>query len=222
MNREHKTISIAEQIYENMERDILSGKYERGTVLSELRLCEELGVSRTPVREALKALEREHILIDKGKGLEVVGISFQDMLDMYAIRLKIEGDCAALAAKNITEEELAEMGEINDLQQFYIHRQETTGTDCSDNIKDLDSRFHHMLYQASHSAPYADTLSNMHKRMTKFRKASIRKTGRAEKSLLEHQAIYEALKNRDPESAKFLTEAHVRQAMESIEALGEK
>lgn len=222
MIREHKTISIAEQIFENLERDILSGKYERGTVLSELKLCEELGVSRTPIREALKALEREHILRETSRGLEVVGISFGDMLDMYAIRLKIEGDCAALAAKNITAEELSEMTEISDLQQFYIDRQKATGADCSDAIKDLDSRFHQLLYAASHSTPYADTLSNMHKRMTKFRKASVRKTGRAEQSLAEHRAILEALKNRDAESAQSLTQRHVRQAMESIEALEEK
>lgn len=221
MIREHKTISIAEQIYENLEKEILSGKYERGTILSELKLCEELGVSRTPVREALKALEREHILMETGKGLEVIGISFRDMLDMYAIRLKIEGDCAALAARNITEDELAEMEEINELQRFYIDRQSTTGTDCSDSIKDLDSRFHQLLYRASHSAPYADTLINMHKRMTKFRKASIRKTGRAEKSLSEHRDIFLALKAHDAAEAARLAELHVRHAMESIEALEE-
>lgn len=221
MIREHKTISIAEQIFENLEKDILSGKYERGSVLSEMKLCEELGVSRTPVREALKALEREHILVENGRGLEVVGIFYQDMLDMYAIRLKIEGDCAALAAKNITPEELSELTEICDLQNFYIDRQKATGSDCSDSVKDLDSRFHQLLYRASHSAPYADMLTGLHKRMTKYRKASIRNTGRAELSLAEHRAILQALRQGDAASAKFLAEDHVQKAKESILALEE-
>lgn len=219
MGKEHKTISIAEQIFENLEHDILSGKYERGSILSEARLCEELGVSRTPVREALKALEQEHILAETGRGLEVVGISFQDMVDMYAIRMRIEGDCAALSARNITGEELEEMGEINDLQQFYIDRQRNMGTDCSDSIKDLDSRFHQLLYRSSHSNTYGDILTNLHKRMTKYRKASVRQTGRAEESLREHRKIYDALRAHDEEQARQLAEYHVTQARKSIIAL---
>ena len=80
--RDHRTISIADQIFEQLEKEILSGKYKRGEILSELKLSEELGVSRTPVREAIRRLEQEHILKDSGKGLTVVGISKTDMLDM--------------------------------------------------------------------------------------------------------------------------------------------
>ena len=65
--REHKTISIADQIFEQLERDILTGKYQRGEVLSEMRLSAELGVSRTPIREALRRLEQENILSDSGR-----------------------------------------------------------------------------------------------------------------------------------------------------------
>lgn len=222
MIRDHKINSIAEQIYEDLEREILTGKYERGSVLYETKLCEELGVSRTPVREALKVLEREHFLVDNGKGLEVVGISQQDVIDMYSIRLKTEGDCAAMAAKNITEEELSEMGEICDLQSFYIDRQSSAETDCSENIKNLDSRFHHLLYHSSHSMAYEDMLSNIHKRITKFRKASIQKSERAKISLAEHREIYEVLKQHNSEKAKQLAEYHVKQAMNSIIALEEK
>ena len=105
---DHRTISIADQIFELLERDILSGKYSRGEVLSELRLSEELGVSRTPVREAIRRLEQENILEDTGRGAVVVGISKEDMQDMYEIRSRIEDMAAARAAKNITDEQLAE------------------------------------------------------------------------------------------------------------------
>ena len=75
MMRDHKPISIADQVFEKLERDILSGKYPQGEILSELRLSGELGVSRTPIREAIRRLEQERILEDSGHGLVVIGIS---------------------------------------------------------------------------------------------------------------------------------------------------
>ena len=79
MMRDHKPISIADQVFEKLERDILSGKYPQGEILSELRLSGELGVSRTPIREAIRRLEQERILEDSGHGLVVIGISRQEV-----------------------------------------------------------------------------------------------------------------------------------------------
>ena len=118
---DHRTISIADQIFELLERDILSGKYPRGEVLSELRLSEELGVSRTPVREAIRRLEQENILEDTGRGAVVVGISKEDMQDMYEIRSRIEDMAAARAAKNITDEQLATIKEYTRLIAESMH-----------------------------------------------------------------------------------------------------
>ena len=83
MMRDHKPVSIADQVFEQLERDILSGKYPQGEVLSELRLSGELGVSRTPIREAVRRLEQEHILEDTSRGMMVVGISREDIV--YAL-----------------------------------------------------------------------------------------------------------------------------------------
>ena len=83
MMRDHKPVSIADQVFEQLERDILSGKYPQGEVLSELRLSGELGVSRTPIREAVRRLEQEHILEDTSRGMVVVGISREDIV--YAL-----------------------------------------------------------------------------------------------------------------------------------------
>ena len=115
MMRDHKPISIADQVFEQLERDILTGKYPQGEVLSEMRLSSELGVSRTPIREAIRRLEQEHILEDTSRGLVVVGISRQDMLDIYEIRRQLEGLAAKRAAGCITEETLAAMKETLDL-----------------------------------------------------------------------------------------------------------
>ena len=215
--REHKNISIADQIFEQLERDILSGKYPRSTVLSELGLSKELGVSRTPVREAIRRLEQEDILEECGKGMIVVGITPEDMQDMFEIRLAIEGEAARRAAMNISDEQLGRMREILDLQRFYSEKE---GENSSDQIKNMDSQFHEILYLASDSRPYIRTLLPLHKRMMKMRKASVSKHSRAMRSLEEHEAIYEALLRHDPDAAEKSVLAHSRNARERMTGLG--
>ena len=211
--REHKTISIADQIFEQLERDILTGKYQRGEVLSEMRLSAELGVSRTPIREALRRLEQENILSDSNRGAVVVGISREDMLDMYEMRIQIEGLAAQRAAACISQQQLQQMRETLDLHRFYI---EKPGSDHADQIKDLDSRFHQLLYESSGSKAFYETLSTLHKKMTKFRKASVSRHSRAVESLEEHEAIFEALSRHDGEAARQLTLRHNINARDSM------
>ena len=216
--REHKNISIADQIFEQLEREILSGKYPRNTVLSELGLSKELGVSRTPVREAIRRLEQEDILEESGKGMVVVGITADDMRDMFEIRLRIEGEAARRAALNISDDRLHALREILDLQRFYS---EKGGENSSDQIKNMDSQFHELVYRACESRPYIRTLLPLHKRMMKMRKASVSKYSHAMQSLEEHEAIYEALLKHDPDAAEAAILAHTRNARERMTGLGE-
>ena len=145
MMRDHKPISIADQLFEKLERDILSGKYPQGEILSALRLSGELGVSRTPIREAIRRLEQERILEDSGHGLVVNGISRQDKLNIYEISLQLEDLSAKRAAASITDDVLSEMKEVLDLQRFYIESEKEPGEN-SDQIKNLDYRFNELLY----------------------------------------------------------------------------
>jgi len=216
MREHHKSISIADQIFEQLEKDILTGKYPKGEVLTELRLSNELGVSRTPIREAIRRLEQENLLEEYGRGVIVVGISFEDMMDMYEIRLQLEAGCARRSAANITDDMLQEMSDIIELQQFYIQRQESESSEYSDKIKNLDSRFHELLYMASGSKAYSSTLIPIHKKMTKFRKASVSKHNRAMNSIEEHMAILNALKKHDGEETARLLVQHSRNALERI------
>lgn len=211
--REHKSISIADQIFEQLERDILSGQYAKGEVLSELSLAKKLGVSRTPVREAIRRLEQENILEDTGHGLAVVGITHADMLDMYEIRLQLEGLSARRTAERIGAEELAAMRETLELQRFYV---EKGGSSSSAQIKNLDSQFHEQLYRASGSRAYSDTLLSLHKKITKYRMASVSKHSRAVQSLEEHETIYSALAAHDPEAAARAATEHAFHARERI------
>ncbi len=207
---EHKHYSLADQVFEKLETDILSGQYARGEILTELRLCQELGVSRTPVREALRRLQQEHILEETGKGMKVLGISREDLLDIMELRLRLEGLAAARTAERITEEELLELKETLDLQEFYTNKED------SDHIKGMDSRFHELIYQFSGSVILYDALTPLHKKVQRYRKQAVEDSNRALDSVKEHWAIYEAIAAHDPKAAEERSLAHTKNAKKHI------
>ena len=104
-----KVTSLADIVYEQVERDILRGTYQQGDVLTELKLCEKLQVSRTPVREALRRLEQDDLIESRGKSIVVVGIPPEDLLDILEIRERLEGAATARCCRHITKEQLAEL-----------------------------------------------------------------------------------------------------------------
>jgi DNA-binding GntR family transcriptional regulator len=207
---EHRTLSLAEQVFERLEGEILSGKYQRGELLTEMRLVSDLGVSRTPVREALHRLEQEHLIEISSKGILIVGVTQKDLEDIFAIRLRIEGLASRDAALHITDEQIAELLETVELQEFYVARKD------ADHIKGLDSKFHRQLYKFSGSAILIDTLLPLHKKVQKFRKAAVENADRATHSAEEHRAIYEAIANRDPNLAEKRTYEHIYNAAAHI------
>ena len=207
---EHKTISLAEQVFERLEHDILTGKYQRGEVLTELKLVTDLGVSRTPVREALHRLEQEHIIEIASKGIQILGVTEQDLKDIFAIRLRIEGLASAFAAKNMTEEQLAELKEALELQEFYLNKQDP------EHIKKMDSRFHQLIYRYCGSAVLNDTLLPLHKKVQKYRRVSVEDNSRAQESVHEHRAIFEAIEARNAELAEKYTTEHIANAADHI------
>lgn len=207
---EHKTISLADQVFEHLETDILSGKYQRGEILTESKLSAELGVSRTPIREALRRLEQEHLIEEAPKGVMVVGITEKDLNDIFTVRMKLEGQAAEMAAKNHTEEQIAIVREALEFQEFYLEKNDP------DRIKSMDSRFHETIYKMSGSTILYDVLEPLHKKILKYRKASVSNTSRAEASVAEHRAIYEALVARDGELASKLIVQHLNNAYQHI------
>ncbi|MBE6729930.1 MAG: GntR family transcriptional regulator [Ruminococcaceae bacterium] len=206
----HKTISLADQVYEQLETDILTGKYQRGEVLTELKLCETLGVSRTPVREALRRLADEHIIEEGTRGCIVLGISKEDLCDIYEIRCEIEGMAAARAAEKINEEQISKIKELIDLQEFYAAKKNAA------SLETIDKEFHQLIYRISGSNTIYNTLMPLHKKIQKYRKSSVENEIRAEHSYEEHKAIYEALKNKDSNLARAKMTEHVKNAYKHI------
>ena len=207
---EHKTISLADQVFDHLENDILSGKYRRGEILTESKLSAELGVSRTPIREALRRVEQEHIIEESGKGSVVIGINEKDLEDIFMIRKSLECQVAALAAKNRTEEQLKQLREALEFQEFYLNKKDP------DQIKLMDSRFHETLYKLSGSTAFYDTLVPLHKKIQKYRRASVTNSSRAEASVAEHRKIYEAIEAKNTALAAKYASEHVENAYKHI------
>ncbi len=213
---EHRTISLAEQVFDRLETEILSGKYTPGEILTEMKLVSDLGVSRTPIREALRRLEQEHIIEVTQKGILVLGVSQKDLEDILEIRIRIEGLAAGMAAARITEEELAELRETIELQEFYVPKHD------ADHINGMDSKFHLLIYRFSGSTPLYDTLMPLHKKVLKYRKASVENEIRSTYSSQEHRAIFEAIAAHDAELAEARMRAHIANAKEFIQHKGNK
>lgn len=207
---EHKSVSLADCVFERLENDILSGKYAYGEVLTEARLAEELEVSRTPIREAIRRLEQENILHLTGKGLVVQGITPEDIADILEIRLCIEGKAARRAAVHMTSEQKKKLKEAVELQEFYVSKAD------ADRVQWQDHEFHEMIYAGCGSVTLQSTLIPLHRKALKFRRASVEKRSRALDSVREHEEICNAIAAGDGDAAERLMIGHIEGAAKSI------
>ena len=206
-----KHTSLADQVFEKLESDILSGKYARGTIMTEGMISDDLQVSRTPVREALQRLEQEHLVRSVSKGVEILSLTIEDALIIYSFRERIEGLAAAACARNITAEQIDELEELLDLQTFYNNKGDT------EKVKTYDSLFHRKLYEFAGSPVYPDILSPLHNKIQKFRKSAISTRSNASNSCAEHREILESIKSGDENKAFDAMSEHIRKARIRLE-----
>lgn len=211
---EYHDQSLRGRVFRRLRNDILSGVYKEHDELRETTIGEELGVSRTPVREALRQLELEGLVtIVPNKGAYVTGISKKDVHDIYKIRSMLEGMCARWATRYITPEQIGELEEVILLSEFHLKRK---NEEKAVQVSELDGKFHKVLYEASNSRILEHVLSDFHKYVQMARTHSVESRERAEKSIEEHRAILEAIKGKDEDQAERLANAHVMKAMENL------
>ena len=208
---DNKSQSLEQMVFSKIEEEILTGELPRGTALGEVSLSKRLGVSRTPLRSALHRLSEEGLVeIKANRGATVIGINTSDLVDIYTIRERLEGLASSLAAKRITEEEIAKLEESVDLAEFYVNKNDT------EHIKELDTVFHSIIYKASGSRFLAMTLSELHKKIKAYRKRSLDVPGRLLNTVSEHREILEAIKNGEAERADELTSLHIKRALDNM------
>ena len=208
--RVFKSTSLADQVFDKLENDIIHGVYPRGEILTELKLVEILGVSRTPIREALRRLETERLIEDCGKGSRVLGITEDDLLDIMNIRQNVEGLAAYYATINITDEGRAELTHIVDLQDHYYQKGDM------EHMRQVDDAFHDMICQLSGRAVIMDTLIPLHRKTRRFRRIAMDDKARVAVTRQEHKAIYEAIMAGDAQLAEKLTAQHIKNAKEHM------
>ena len=204
--REFKTVSLADQVFEQLENDIIQGVYSKGEILTELKLAEQLQVSRTPIREALRRLEQERLIEDTGKGSRVLGITREDVEDIMNIRLYLEGLASYYATVNITPEGREELSHIVDLQEFYYNKWDP------ERLRQVDDSFHDVICRLSRRSVIYDTLSPLHRKTRRYRGISMQNKERATQTLKEHRAIYEAILSGNADLAWELTTKHIENA----------
>lgn len=206
-----KVKSLEESVYNALREDILEGRLGTGVALTECALASRLGVSRTPIRGALHRLSEEGLVsVTPNRGAVVVGVNAEDLVDIYKIRMRLEGLASKDAAARISPEEKKRLSDSVELSEFYIQKKDT------EHLKELDTEFHRMIYKASGNRLLYKTLSELHGNITAYRKLSLSSGDRLERSVREHRDILNAILAGDGELADRLTSLHIEAALENL------
>ena len=208
------TKSLEERVFFALEEEILAGRLKKGETLTEIALSTRHGVSRTPLRGALHRLAEEGLIeITPNRGAVVIGVGREELIDIYKIRMRLEGLASREATEKMSSADIERLRESVDLAEFYIKRQDT------EKLKHLDSEFHDIIYKASGNRLLYKTLSELHRNIQFYRKRSITVEGRLEKSISEHREILAAIERRDADEADRLTSLHIEAALENLLAV---
>lgn len=198
---------LREIVFEVLREAIIDGKLKPGERLMEIQLAEELGVSRTPVREAIRKLELEGFLvIVPRKGAYVAGISLKDITDVFEVRAALEALAAGLAAERVTEEGLDE------LERSLVQISELSDSNDLGSVVERDTSFHEVIYKASRNKCLVQIVSNLKDKIQRFRAASLARPGRTKLAIHEHREIVEAIADRNVELAQTLAREHIENA----------
>lgn len=215
VQKDAKKYSLPGWVFNKLRDDILTGKYEEHEELKEKAIGSQLGVSRTPVREALRQLELEGLVtIIPNKGAYVTGISEKDIQDIFVIRSYLEGLCAKWACEYMTQEQLEQLEEVVYLSEFHAKKEH------HQKILELDNKFHQLIYEASHSKILNHVLTDFHYYVKSVRKRTLASSTRVHDSNKEHAAILEAIKEKDCKRAETLATQHLVNTIKNIREKG--
>lgn len=208
---------LREIVYEELKLLILTGKISPGMRLMEEELAEDMGVSRTPIREAIRKLEKEGLItIEPRRGAYVSQISTKDMVEILEVRQNMEGLAAALAAERMSPEGKQQLKEITEAYEAAFE-----AGDMAEMIR-CDTKFHHIIVEATQNKILVQMVEQLQELVLRFRYIYYDNFKRAEKMLAEHRSIYEAIISGDAEAAKNSADVHIdRLKVMVIDELGD-
>ncbi|MDR3348205.1 MAG: GntR family transcriptional regulator [Acidaminococcales bacterium] len=202
---------LREIVCESLRTAIIGGVLKPGERLMEIQLAEELGVSRTPIREAIRKLEQEGFIdMLPRRGAYVANISIKDVVDVYEIRIALDVLAAGLAAERITGDELALLR-----QRLGIIKEVVEHGDM-EKIGEYDWAFHEVLYKAGKNDRLVGIINNLRDQLTRLRVTSMNYQDRIKDTMLEHELLVESIAMREPELAKQRALEHMRNAERTL------
>ncbi len=202
---------LREIVFEYLRNSILDGSLKPGERLMELQLAEKLGVSRTPIREAIRKLELEGLVeMIPRKGAYVADLSIKDILDVLEVRTNLEGLATYLAAERMNEEDIEELKRI--LKKF----EDSIGSMDKEKMIEFDDMFHDKIIRGSRNNKLIQIVQSLHEQLQRFRVIYFSEYKEYKHLLNYHQAILDAIMNKEPEKAKEYAENHIRKLEKSI------
>ena len=201
---ENAAVSPSDSAYETVRRKIIDGEYHPSQRLIEAQLAQSLGLSRHNVRTALDRLAADGLVkLEPNRGASVATLDLGDAVDILVAR-------EALAAENVTDEQIQRLGELIAAMRDALSAEEYPDYSAT-NV-----RFHHLIHEASGNRTMPELIATLRLRMSRLQLRSILIPGRSERSILEHEAIYQAVAERDPEAAAEAAARHMRSLREAI------
>ena len=197
-------LPLRDVVFNTLRQAILRGEMEPGERLMEIQLAQKLGVSRTPIREAIRKLELEGLVIMiPRKGAEVAHITEKDMKDVLEVRSTLEELVVELAIKNVTDEKIEELKCANKVFESAIVSKDAV------NIVEADVKFHDILYSMTNNARLIQIINNLREQMYRYRLEYIKDADKRQILMVEHEHILKALTLRHIQEAKMAVREHI-------------
>jgi DNA-binding GntR family transcriptional regulator len=199
---------LSDSAYEQIHDMIVRGDLAPGDSLLESTLARSLGLSRTPVREAMRRLEHDGLIERADRGMRVTLRSPHEILEIYEVRILLEGAAARAAAQRRDAYDLARLRQVHELMV-------STPKDDAESMSARNQRFHALVWEMSHNVTLIDILQRLNAHVARYRQTTLTFPARWQTALREHKLVIEAIEARDPERAGSAAEAHMTGARDT-------
>ncbi|MPW25055.1 FCD domain-containing protein [Alkalibaculum sp. M08DMB] len=208
---------LREIVFTTMRQAIIDGDFKPGQRLMEVQLADQMGVSRTPVREAIRKLELEGLVIMvPRKGAYVAGLSSEDIKEVVEIRAVLEGFAAKKASLNSTEQD------IERLEEMLIRFQEAASENNVLNLINYDAEFHDVIYKSTKNSKLIQMINGLKEQVQRYRVAYFTQVHNTDMLLKQHRSMLDAIKSKDGNLARQIAEEHIATTEELIAIIEEK
>ena len=204
-------LPLRDVVFNTLRQAILRGELKPGERLMEIQLANKLGVTRTPIREAIRKLELEGlVLMIPRKGAEVAEITEKSLRDVLEVRRALEELSVQLACEKITKEEIRELERVAKEFQQVVKSSDIT------EIAEVDVRFHDIIYTATDNQKLIQLLNNLREQMYRYRVEYLKRDGVFPQLIAEHEAIIRHIENNEKEKATEVMCRHIDNQVEAV------